>query len=884
MKKRFDFIFLILLAGLIWKTFFLYQHNHLNPDGAMIGLMARHILEGQFPIFFYGYGYIGSLKSFIGAGLFTVFGANTKTLLLLPALFYVGFSITTYWWVSLVANRKASQIAMLFTILASQWMTLFSAEIVGGYMDTLFYGNLLFIFLHKFCFGEAQHKWKWSLALGLFSGLALWQFPLSGYYLITIGTALFILRPSNIFSKTLPLFGFSFLIGSAPFWLFNIYHQFNSFGMVKKASLSQFFDHFLSFFNFYVPAILGWGFQADTLLRKGGWILIGVLFFAGLIWLLGQIKWQRKHAQLPLPLLFVITLFLFSRSNYVGDRSPMVALPLLFIFPALIGIFLSYLNQQSKLIFWGFILILIPSYSLQTYASSVGRQQNAHHFEKVTQTILTAIKEAQLDTVYAPYSLAPVLSFKTEEQLIAGNFLEEPVPGYKNRLNASDHPGFIMTKNFAPHFEINLSTLGCTFKKREVENHVLFFDVKQVHSQLKSISPKKWKGPEAAFDRNRITRWTPNVPQKPGQQFELDLGQSHSLAGIELRCIEAHDLPRSLKVEVSNNQKEWKQIALLPFTPTPLYFSGPHPFSDLEHGRLELSFEPTPARFIRFTQMSRSPATYWSVHEVYLYEPTQNAFETDESLEQLIKELNNAGQSPIYTDTWLSEKLRSLPETGLLNLLPYYNPRERLSVLKPEQTTLDRFVDWNKHPLFVIHQSKAPLFESGSYFKNLEWTHKQAGAWKIYQLKEAPQRIWKALSKKNWSATASPKSKRASRAISRPEKRWNTTEPQAKGMEFTLDLNKNETISKVELTTGPSFWEYPRHFKLYASKDQNNWKEIEIKQIGLAFWDGKRLVKSQLKNRILPIEISPTETRYLKIKLTQDFTHSEWSISDINIY
>jgi len=237
MIKKIDWIFILLSAFLFWRVAFLHAHNHLSPDGAVIGLMARHILEGEVPIFFYGYGYIGSLKSFIAAGLFLLFGATSKTLLLLPALFYIGFVWSTYWLALLLANRVAARVAMILTLLCSHWLTFFSAEIVGGYMDTLFYGNLLLIFLTKFCLAENSAKPKWALILGLIAGLSLWQFPLSGYYLVTVGFVLFILRPKNIFSKILPLFACSFFVGSFPFWAYNWTHDFISFSMVQ-ATLS----------------------------------------------------------------------------------------------------------------------------------------------------------------------------------------------------------------------------------------------------------------------------------------------------------------------------------------------------------------------------------------------------------------------------------------------------------------------------------------------------------------------------------------------------------------------------------------------------------------------------------------------------------------------
>lgn len=885
MKKHVDLFFFLLLGGLLWKAFFLHQHNHLSPDGAMIGLMARHIQEGIFPIFFYGYGYIGSLKSFIASVLFTFFGTSAQTLLLLPTLFYIGFSVTTYWLVSLIADRKAARIAMLFTLLASQWLTLFSAEIVGAYMDTLFYGNLLLIFLHQFCFGKEQHKWKWSLALGTTAGLAFWQFPLSGYYLVTIGLSLFVFRPKNIFSKTLPLFGFSFLIGSAPFWVYNFYHDFVSFRMVQTASFTQFMAHVHSFFTYYIPSILGWGFQAENLAHHFGWITIGALLFISLIWLFKKTLRHFYTPEAPILFLFFVTFILFARNNYVGERSPMVALPMLFIFPVAIGLFLSFLSKKTKLVFWGLLFILIPLYGLETYASSIGRQQNAFHFNQAQDKIENEIRAANLDFVYAPYTIAPIISFKTEEKIKLGNLLEEPIPFYKESLDTSERPGFLFKKDQGEAFEQNLIFLGCSFKKREVENHLLFYDIKKTLSQGKEILPTKWQGDRDTFDRNWVTRWTPHVPQRPGQNLEIDLGQTHRLTGLELRSIERQDLPRSLKVEISQNKKRWEEVASLPFTPTPLYFSGTHPFSDLEQGRLEVSFKPIKARFVRLTQTSKSDISYWSIHEIYFFEAEDPSIPQNPKAEidSLINVLQAYKEQPIYADTWLNAQFSLNPKMNNFKFISLYNPRLNLTRLKPVHERLSRYIDWDQKPVFVVHQDKQDSFESSPIYNAQQWKQEKSGPWRLYQQKETPKTEWKPLSKEKWKASANPHPERADRAIAQPNKSWESFDSQKQGMSFTLNLGQIESFSKVELTTGLSFWEYPRHFKLYASNNNQDWKEIPIFKMGLPYWDGIRLVPSQLHQRTLPILIESTQTQYLKIKLTQDFPRSQWSISNINI-
>ncbi len=64
-------LFSILGAALAWKAALLVLDCvPFNADEAVVALMARHILQGERPIFFYGQAYMGSLDAYLVAGFF----------------------------------------------------------------------------------------------------------------------------------------------------------------------------------------------------------------------------------------------------------------------------------------------------------------------------------------------------------------------------------------------------------------------------------------------------------------------------------------------------------------------------------------------------------------------------------------------------------------------------------------------------------------------------------------------------------------------------------------------------------------------------------------------------------------------------------------------
>ena len=97
--KRTNFtviVLLILAVAAGWKAWLVQLGSiPFNSDEAVVGLMARHILAGERPIFFYGQAYMGSLDAYLVAAGFAVFGAQIWVIRLVQGLLYLGVIFTT---------------------------------------------------------------------------------------------------------------------------------------------------------------------------------------------------------------------------------------------------------------------------------------------------------------------------------------------------------------------------------------------------------------------------------------------------------------------------------------------------------------------------------------------------------------------------------------------------------------------------------------------------------------------------------------------------------------------------------------------------------------------------------------------------------------------
>ncbi len=172
-----------------------------NSDEAIVALMARHILLGKLPVFFYGQAYMGSLDAFLVAGAFILFGEQVWAIRVVQGLLYLGVMCTT----ACIGKRvfgfwQVGILAMFLLAIPTVNVTLYTTVSLGGYGEALLFGNLI-ILLGLRIAKDIRSKdapgsfWRW-LGLGFLSGFGLWIFGLTLVFSlrndgITLGFSLF---------------------------------------------------------------------------------------------------------------------------------------------------------------------------------------------------------------------------------------------------------------------------------------------------------------------------------------------------------------------------------------------------------------------------------------------------------------------------------------------------------------------------------------------------------------------------------------------------------------------------------------------------------------------------------------------------------------------
>lgn len=171
-----------LTVALLWKLLWLSRGViPFNADEAVVALMARHVLHGERPLFFYGQAYMGSLDAYLVAAGFWVFGQQVLVLRAVQALLYCGTIAALYCALrEFFPSPRQAWTAALLLSLPSLDLTLYTTVSLGGYGEALLIGILaLWVALHMSGHGPTLLG---SALLGFLTGLGLWVFPLSAVF------------------------------------------------------------------------------------------------------------------------------------------------------------------------------------------------------------------------------------------------------------------------------------------------------------------------------------------------------------------------------------------------------------------------------------------------------------------------------------------------------------------------------------------------------------------------------------------------------------------------------------------------------------------------------------------------------------------------------
>ena len=523
----------IIILSISLKLFLLFiDVIPFNADEAIVGLMAKHILQGEHSIFFYGQSYMGSLDAYLIAGVIKLIGEGVYAIRVVQIFLYALFIMSTYFiGKSIYGSNTIGFIAGLLLALPVVNITLYTTVSLGGYGEALVISNGLFI-LGYYLINELDQinkipeKWTYQ-RLRLFSssfcflvGLGIWVNGITLVFSIPITLLLiiFILRnksriPLKVINQITTIGLLAGLIGLSPWMYYAItigidqlfYELLGSAVNVEMGSwLSVLFDHLVNYF--LLGGTVLFGFRPPWEVR---WLGLPLIPFVIFVWIYMIVIWLRKIVirgnENQLQNYMIIGIFIFQFIGFVFtpfgvDPSGRYFLPLSMPLAILVGEIIDHLseNKRLKLFIVGLLILFNMTGNIQCALNNPPGITT--QFDQVTaidhsydETLVDFLRLNNAFYGFSNYWVSYPLAYKSNEEILYIPLLpyhqdlrytsrDNRIDKYNEIVFGSENLSYITTNNEKLDIQIETSLMNneISWKEKIIGDYHIYYDLSRV--------------------------------------------------------------------------------------------------------------------------------------------------------------------------------------------------------------------------------------------------------------------------------------------------------------------------------------------------------------------------------------------------------------------
>jgi hypothetical protein len=454
----------------------------LDADEAIVGLMARHILDGDFPMFYWGQLYGGPHEPLITAGFFQVFGATTLVLKVVAVLLSAA-ACALLWRVGkrTVGEPAATVAALMFWV----WPPAFvwwSVKSRGFYHASLLIGLAILLLVLRLA---KQDSGRDMFFLGALVATGIWCSPQTIFFIAPALVWLAVRRFPVI--KIAPVGVAGAILGAFPWWVDQLEHDWFALRSSGASfAMPAYGDHLRGFFETGLPGALGLKLADGSRWMAGGlgraaYVALLVAFAASVVWELvpGRTDRSFRGARWLLLAMILAYPFLFALSPY----SWFVAHPryLYYLTPILA---LLIARGLVALKWQGIAVGLVVTITLSTAGFAIMHRDGVFFASAEGVLIPEDLGDAfdfmtarGIDHVYADYWLAYIVAFESGERITA-----TPYRGALRNFEADaavravPDPAYLFLAGSAsePVFQGELAAMGIPYERLNAHGFVVY--------------------------------------------------------------------------------------------------------------------------------------------------------------------------------------------------------------------------------------------------------------------------------------------------------------------------------------------------------------------------------------------------------------------------
>lgn len=647
-----------LIAACIRFDFLAATKFVIDADEAIVGLMAKHIVEGgHLPVFYYGQHYMGSLEAILVAGMFSVFGISEWALQSVPFLFAVALTPVIFLLTRELGGRAAAHFAAILYALPPAGLLVWSSKARGGFIEVVFLGALALLYACRWLRSEKLDR-ALIAKIGFLLGVGWWVNNQIVYFMVPIALCMAMKGVRAAFgSGSMAVTGrvlsqyvtgaivgtVCFLIGSSPYWIYNIQHGFPSLGMFGFATVEDIGLQAIGLFSTAIPILLGSKRFWDAAPGLGAFSMAYLVVYGVLAALLIRYRWRnvlqlgiakidRERPVEMLTVFIVVSCTVFTVSTFGWlVQAPRYLLPVYVgLFP-LCAVVVESLGIARRGVAITALITLVLMNIIPAYFPTRALQGEPVVFkgervDKDHSKLIARLTNLGISRVRTNYWIGYRLAFETNEKITFVVF-QEPrtvrMPEYEFGLLADDRDALplVVVPSEAIMVRIALRRLGYSFSEERIGGYFLIFDIRRESPPLVRIAPTHITvssnvgsiPPTQVLDDDLSTRWGTGTHQVPGQELRFSFTAPTPIAAMQLESGQwTHDYPRGLAIVAINERGE--EVVLI----SPKDYAAVRYFA-AENGEVKFVFTPISVRELIVRQTGTHGIFDWSLAEVKIF-------------------------------------------------------------------------------------------------------------------------------------------------------------------------------------------------------------------------------------------------------------------------
>ena len=195
MRNRYAFAVIVVAAIAARLPFLLRADWFFNSDEAVEGLMARHVLAGEHPLFLWGQRYKGVPEVYLNAAVFHFAGSSVFALRAVTLACFVVFLCLNFALLDRLFSRRIASVATAFLIAGPPSLVLWTLSASAEIVMTLVAGTVLLLAIEKWLRGPTVAGSPYLAIAAAAAGFGLWVQQYILYYIASLAVAAAIVTP-----------------------------------------------------------------------------------------------------------------------------------------------------------------------------------------------------------------------------------------------------------------------------------------------------------------------------------------------------------------------------------------------------------------------------------------------------------------------------------------------------------------------------------------------------------------------------------------------------------------------------------------------------------------------------------------------------------------